>query len=153
MAIDQSMFMLAFGRDVDYHDLYSELTYLDRLTGDVIWLYEFDDDAYAAAGLSPEDNRETFERVLAEPERYLRIPGLSHGDHHDILRRFLRSNWTDDDDRWRHAMAAYSRSIGRWKRDVRDEGAVRAFHAYQEEGIDKLADEFLRENGVVPEWR
>ena len=48
---------------------------------------------------------------------------------------------------------AYSGSIGRWKRDVRDRGAVHAFYAYQEERIEKLAEEFLRENGICSEWR
>ena len=35
----------------------------------------------------------------------------------------------------------------------RDEGAVHAFYAFQEERIAKLADAFLRENGIVPKWR
>jgi hypothetical protein len=28
---------LAFGRDVDYHDMVAQLTYLDRHTGEVLW--------------------------------------------------------------------------------------------------------------------
>ena len=91
--------------------------------------------------------------VAAEPERYLEIPGLDHGEHHEILRRFLRSDWTGDDARCRRADEAYSGSIGRWKRDVGDEGAVHAFHAFQEERIVELAEEFLRKNTIVPEWR
>ena len=115
--------------------------------------YEDDDDAYGDVGIPAEENREGRERVAAEPECYLEIPGLDHGDHHDILRQFLRSDWTGDDARWRRAGEAYSGSIGRWKRDVRDEEAVHAFQAFQEEQIAKLAEEFLLENGVVPEWR
>ena len=147
------LFMMAIGRDVDFHDACPQSTYLDRRTGEVVWLYEDDDDAYGEVGIPAEENREGRERVAAEPERYLEIPGLDHGDHHDILRQFLRSDWTGDDARWRRAGEAYSGSIGRWKRDVRDEEAVHAFHAFQEEQIAKLAEEFLLENGVVPEWR
>ena len=147
------LFMMAFGRDVDFHDACPQSTYLDRCTGEIVWLYEDDDDAYGEVGIPPEENCKGRERIAAEPERYLEIPGLDHGDHHDILRQFLRSDWTGDDARWRRAGEAYSGSIGRWKRDVRDEEAVHAFHAFQEEQIAKLAEEFLLENGVVPEWR
>ena len=105
------------------------------------------------AGIPGGENREGRERVAAEPERYLEISGLDHGEHHELLRRFLRSDWTGDDARCRRADEAYSGSIGRWKRDVGDEGAVHAFHAYQEERIVELAEEFLRENTIVPEWR
>ena len=153
MAIDRTLFMMAFGRDVDFHDSFAQSTYLDRRTGDVIWLYEDDEDAYGEAGIPAGENREGRERVAAEPEWYMEIPGLDHGEHHEILRRFLRSDWTGDDARCRRADEAYSGSIGRWKRDVGDEGAVHAFHAFREERIVELAEEFLRENTIVPEWR
>ncbi len=35
MAIDRD-FLLAFGRDVDFHDPIPQSTYLDRLTGDIL---------------------------------------------------------------------------------------------------------------------
>ena len=71
------------------------------------------------AGVRAEGNRAERQRVAAEPDRYLQIPELKHGDHHDILRRFLRSNWTDDRALRRRAAVAYSGSIERWKRDVK----------------------------------
>ena len=91
--------------------------------------------------------------VAAAPERYLEIPGLGHGEHHEILRQFLGSDWTDDETRLRRADAAYSVSIGRWKTDVGDEGAVDAFHEYQEAQIARMAEGFLRENGIAPDWK
>ena len=100
-----------------------------------------------------EENGQGRERVAAEPERYLEIPGLDHGEHHEILRQFLRSDWTGDDIRWCRVEAAYSGSIGRWKRDVRDEEAVHAFHDFQEKRMAELAEEFLLENVIVPEWK
>ena len=153
LVIDRMLFTMAFGRDVDFHDSFPQSTYLDRRTGEVIWLYEDDEDAYGEAGIPAEENRQGRKRVAAEPERYLEIAGFDHGEHHEILRQFLRSDWTDDDARWRSADAAYSGSIGRWKRDVRDEGAVHSFYDFQEKRIAELAEELLRENGIVPDWK
>ena len=116
----------------------------------LLWLYECDEDAYWEAGISAGKNREERERVKAEPERYLVIPGLDHGEHHEILRGYLRSGWTGDEARLLRANAAYSGSIGRWMSDVGDEGAVRAFREYRETRIAAMAEEFLRENGIVP---
>ena len=132
LSIDRSFFTMAFGRDVDYHDWPPRRFLLDRSTGEVLWFYERDE---------------------AEPERYLEIPGLDHGEHHGILREFLRSDWTGDEVRLLRADAAYSGSIGRWMRDVGHEEAVRAFRAYREARIAAMAEEFLRDNGVVPEWK
>jgi hypothetical protein len=153
LAIDQSLFMMAFGRDVDYHDLAPQLIYLDRHTGDVMWLYESDEDAFLEVGLSAAENRGQRERIAAEPNRYLENPGLDHDDHHQILKRFLRSDWTDDANRSSKAFEAYSGSIGGWKKSVNDEGAIHAFYEYQETRITELAEEFLAENGIVPNWK
>ncbi len=153
LAIDQAIFMMAFGRDVDYHDVVPQLTYLDKRTGDVIWFYETDDDAYMEAGIPAAENREERERVAAEPDRYLEIPGLDHDDHHRILKRFLWSDWSDDEERRQNAEEAYFGSIGGWKKNVRDQGAIYAFYDYQEAKIMELAEEFLRENSIVLDWK
>lgn len=153
LAIDRSLFMMAFGRDVDYLEIEPQLTYLDRRTGDVIWLYESDDDAYMVAGIPALENREERKRIDAEPKRYLEIPGLDHGDHHQILKRFLRSDWTEDQDRSQKAFEAYFGSIGGWKKNVNDEGAIHAFNDYQERRIAELAEEFLAENNIVADWK
>ncbi len=57
MTIDRTVFMMAFGRDVDYQDSVPQRTYLDRRTGDVLWLYECDDDAYWEVGIPAGENR------------------------------------------------------------------------------------------------
>lgn len=150
--IDRMQFILAFGRDVDFHHSCPQSTYLDRHTGEVVWLYENDEDAYFEVGIPAEENRKGHQRIDEEPERYLSIPGFDHGDHHDILKRFLRSDWTDDDSLRQTAAQAYSGLIGRWKRDVSNHGAVQAFHAFREERIAKMVEEFLAENGIEPRW-
>ena len=151
--IDKVLFILAFGRDVDFHDSCPQSTYLDRHTGEIVWLHESDEDAYMEAGIPAEENRAGHERVADEPNRYLHVPGLDHGDHHDILKRFLRAGWTDDAALRQCAAQAYSGSIGRWKRDVSDDGTIHAFHAFREQRIAELAEEFLAENGIEPRWR
>ena len=93
------------------------------------------------------------ERVAAEPVRYLKIPGLDHGQHHEILRQFLQSDWTPDDARRRRAREAYFGSIGAWKKEVRDEEAVDTFRDFRGAEITKRAEEFLRENRIDPEWK
>lgn len=153
VTVEKGLLLMAFGRDVDYHDTVPQLIYLDRHTGDIVWLYGSDDDAYMETGLPVEENREGREAVAAEPDRYLEIPGLDHEDHHRMLRLFLRSRWTDDKERLQRAEDAYTGSIGRWKRDVEDEDAIHAFYAYREAQIEVMAAEFLRENGMEPNWR
>ena len=152
-AIDRDLFLMAFGRDVDFHDTVPQLVYLDRKTGSIAWLYETDNDAEMEVGIPAEENRQEREAIEAEPEHYLEIPGLDHDDHHRILRRFLMSDWTRDKERRQQAEDAYRGSIGKWKRDVRDEDAVDAFYAFREAEIVAMAEEFLRENGIEPIWR
>ena len=50
MAIDRTLFTMAFGRDVDY-EAYPQSTYLDRRTGGVVWLYEDDEDVCGIAAV------------------------------------------------------------------------------------------------------
>ena len=65
---------MAFGRDVTFQDAFPQSTYLDLLTGDVVWLYDDDHDAHMEAGLAPEENAADRERVASDPDRYLAIP-------------------------------------------------------------------------------
>ncbi len=153
LAIDQILFMAAFGIDVDYRDMEPQFNYLDKRTGDVIWVYESDDDAEMNAGIPADENRQDRERVAADPERYLEVPGLDHGEHHDILKAFLRSDWTDDEQRIQNADTAYFGSIGGWKENVNDRDAVHAYYDFRDQALSMLAEDFLRANGIAPIWR
>ncbi|MDX1485755.1 MAG: hypothetical protein R3229_14885, partial [Alphaproteobacteria bacterium] len=80
-------------------------------------------------------------------------PGLEHGDHHDILKRFLRSQWTEDEERRLRVEEAYFGSIGGWKKAVDDQDAIDAFYAFQDEAFRELAEEYLMELGIIPIWK
>ncbi len=126
--------------------------YLDRERGDFLWLYNIDENA-SEAGISPGDNSALRQRVADFPDRYVRLPGLDHGDHHKILREFLDSDWTDDDDARLKAREAYFGSIGGWKKAVADEGVVYAYYVFRDQAIKNMAEQFLHEKGVEPEWK
>jgi hypothetical protein len=149
--LDQALFLMAFERDVDYQNDPPEEVYLDLVTGDLAWVYEEDDDA-ETYGLCPDENREMRERIEAEPKRFLLIPGLSHGEHHDILKAFLRSDWTEDEDQHEAARNAYFGSIGGWKKTIRDEAVMRAYYRFRDQRIVDMADAFLSGHGVNVDW-
>ena len=151
LRIDRILFLMAFERDVDYEDSPQE-TYLDLASGSVEWLFEEDENA-ELFGISATDNEAQRNRIGGDPDRFLLIPGLSHHDHHDVLRLFLASNWTDDDRRRRIAQDAYTGSIGRWKKAVADPDVIRAYQQFRGEKIVELAKDFLLQNNVEVEWR
>ena len=151
--VDESMFIHAFERDVDFHDHFPQSTYLDLETGEVIWIYEEDDEAEFETGIEPEENATLREQINTFPERYLRVPGRDHAEHHDILRDFLKSPWTDDEEFRLRAQDAYAGSIGRWMEAVDDQEAVNAYFRFREHKIKELAEEFFKEHGIQPVWR
>ena len=153
VTIDQACFRLAFDRDVGFHDAYPLSTYLDLDTGEIIWVYEDDENAYWEMGIPADNNRAKRECIEAAADRYLEIPGLDHGDHHEILRKFLDSDWTEDEETRSEARNAYFGSIGGWKKSLDDERIVYTFYDFRDRKTEQLAEEFLRKNGIEPEWR
>ena len=152
MLIDQASFILAFGRDADFHDIHPQNTWLDRRTGHVLWICEKGEHAPYVLGISPDENREARVRVSAEPDRYLEILGLGHGEHHEILKKFLQSEWTDDMDLRKSIEGKYFKSIGGWKNAV-PRYVSNAFEAFKGEEILNLAEEWLRQNEIDPIWK
>ena len=150
LKIYQSLFLMAFARDVDYEPYWLRAN-LDLVTGDVEWLYEEDDDA-AMDGLSAAENRTRKERIEAEPDRFLLVPGGTHGEQHDILQEFLASEWTDSESMRAVAREAYFGSIGGWKKAIQNEDIVQAFYDFRDEKVVELAEAFLLDNGVEVEW-
>lgn len=153
LTIDETLFRMAFDRDVVFHDSCPQMTYLDRQTGEILWVFEEDEDAHMEAGISPAENKAIRQRVTASPDRYLEIPGLDHGDHHDILQQFIASDWTDDEEAKSNAQDAYFGSIGGWKKSVEDEGAIHAFYDFRDRRTQQLAEAFLCQHGIKPCWK
>ena len=149
--LDQTLFLMAFERDVDYQNDPPEEAYLDLVTGDLAWVYEEDEDA-ETYGLCPDENRDMRKRIEAEPKRFLLIPGLSHGEHHDILKAFLRSDWTDDEDQHDAVRNAYFGSIGGWKKAIRDDAVIQAYYQFRDQRIADMADAFLSSHGINVDW-
>jgi len=151
LVINVSHFCRAFGRDVAFQDLF-QLTYLDRESGTIDWFFENDADA---DGISPENNAEMRQRIAIAPEPYLKIPGLTHGNHHDLLKEWLDSDWTEDEEEKNRVEAAYFGSIGGWKEAVDDDRVFHAFCDFREHRIKQLAEGFcehreLSRNGGSP---
>jgi hypothetical protein len=145
--IDRKRFMLAFNRDARFHDRVPRTVYLDRETGDVLWVYQNGEDAEEEgmrAGLN-DDHRA---QVEAEPQRYLEIPGRTHDQHHQILRDFLESDWTGDEHEKELARKAYAESIGGWISTVENEHAVKAYFEYKAATLRAMAQQFLRDNHI-----
>ena len=106
-----------------------------------------------AAGIEPEENHAIRMRIDASPDRYLEIPGRDHGEHHDILREFINSGWTEDKELKFRVQRAYSGSIARWKETIDNRDVVHAYHEFREHKIMEMAEEFLHEHDIDPLWR
>ncbi len=146
-------FIEAFGRDLFYDDLNVQSSFLDTETGEMIWIYEDGEDVELTYGITEEENTANRKRVEDNPERYLEVKGLEHGEHHGILLEFLDSYWTEDEELRRKANEAYSGSIGRWKEAVDNDDAVRSYYDYRDHEIESMAVEFFRKNGIEPVWK
>jgi len=152
ISVDEFMFLEAFQRDEDFEH-YPQSTYLDLKTGEILWIFDDDHDAEMLAGIEPEENAALREKVETASEMYLEIRGRDHGEHHDILREFLNSNWTDDEELRAKVRDAYSSSIGGWKEEVDDQNVLNAYYDFRDRKIKELAEEFLHENDIQPIWR
>jgi len=144
------VFLMGFGRDVDFHDTCAMSVFIDLKTGEIFWVYEDDGDASFEGGIKEAENKKNRKRTSGTPERYLEIPGYSHGDHHQMLQKFLESEWTDDKKLWQKAKNAYFGSIGGWKKEVNDDSIVYTFYSYKDSVMRKEAIKFLKDNGIEP---
>lgn len=77
LAIDRDILRIAF-EDDEFDD-----RYLDRETGNIIWV--------DPTGFLGCDKTEACDFDDSQPERYLRIPFFTHGDHHGLAQDFAMS--------------------------------------------------------------
>ena len=149
-----ALFMHAFGRDYPFQtDFENEQSYLDIQTGEILSCYESDHYAKFEAGVSSHENKSIRLRVTNLPDRYLQIPPTDHGEHHRILQDFIKSDWTDNEQKKEHALSSYHKSIGYWIKEVKDESIVQAYFEYREKAVEKNAEKFLNINGIDPLWK
>jgi hypothetical protein len=153
LTIDEILFLQAFARDLSFHDDYPQFRFLDLKSGDILSFYDSDEQAEISAGISAEENAELRQPVADNPDGYLEIPGLEHGDHHDILKEFLASDWTDNENLKSWAESAYLGSIGRWKKKVDDDSAVSAYYNFRDRKTTQMAEDYLRSHGIEPQWK
>lgn len=146
-------FKLAFDRDEDFHDAYPQTAFMDRNTGEILWVYENDDEAEFDGGISSEDNRERRQQIASDKDKYIEIPGRSHGEQHSILKEFLDSDWTDNLNNKNYAKDCYFKSIGGWKEKVDEQDVIHAYQTYKHNKLKELAEEYLRSNGIDPIWK
>lgn len=151
--IDQVVFMMTFAADAGFHaELEGHETYLQRSSGDLIdTLTDVDDVAMNYGESAVEDFRDGTELVNEHPERYLLIESMSHGEHHSVLQDFLETKWTKDQASRDHARDVYypRKSIGFWLKNVGDQRAIDSYFAFKTEEHIRLAEKYLRENGVT----
>ena len=148
--IDETTFREAFDRDID-QEAYPATTYLDKKTGMVHWVYDSDEAAYIGCGIPESENRRARIKISNTKGRYLEIPGLSHGEHHDILKEFLDSDWTENQKTKKVIKGFYHGSIGAWKKDV-SQDIWYTFADFKEKNIEQRMNSFLQGKGLEPEW-
>ena len=142
-------FLQAFARDHDYHDPYPRNAYLDKATGEVLWVYDDDFGAFMESGTPEADNRKLAMMVRSAPEQFVRIPGFSHGQNHEIFEEFFDTQWTDDEQECERVRNTYFKSIGGWMKTVGSPAAVDAFEEFRRKRQEQLAEDFLKSHGFT----
>lgn len=155
LKIDSTFFDMAFHRDIEYHRPYDCAWYLDLKTGDVFWVYHEDHEA-ESDGFSAEDNKALREEVDSNPDQYAEIPGLHHGEYHDILISFINSEWTDDVSLREKVLSCYQGSIGQWKEEVGQLDGSKTildkWSEFEEQAIEGMIDDFFKQHNVECEF-
>ena len=150
LKIDQILFFNhAFSIDEGFQP-YQDEAYLCKETGEFLFLIDKMADYYDS---SCDKN---YEAVAKNPDRYLQIPGRSHGEHHEILKDFLSSIEKSDsfsESKIKGANEAYygAKSIGFWKKQVSEE-MYNAYQDFREKVLETEGEEWLRKNGIEVEW-
>ncbi len=150
LQINDGILRSEFMRDRDFDEPQYE-SFVDRDTGDILRVCDDDGDAKGYWGVPAKRNRDLRKLVKSDPKRFIGIPVPDHTWHHDTLREFLASNWTDGEKKRSDAAARYHGSIGGWL-EIADDDARDAYLAYREKTMERAMETFLSDNGIEPEW-
>lgn len=155
LRIESTLFDMAFRRDIEYHTPNYGEWYLDLKTGNVFWVYDVDQEA-ESDGLSAEENKSQREDVESQPDQFALIPGLHHGEYHDILKSFITSDCIEDKQLIEEVQFCYQGSIGRWIERVGrlDDSSIilNKWSEFQESTIEAKAREFLKKFNIEYEF-
>lgn len=159
ITIDWTLFHQAFDVDEQFHNPYFIDRYLDKNSGEILFIYE-DDSAAAMDGGDALENKKMRDLLKENPDDYLEIVGRSHGESHEILQEFLESSWTDNEELRIQVLSHYHKSIGFWMKEVRKdkelgtdpETIIEAYQKYNSDIIEHKKDKFLKENGIKYKW-
>ena len=117
--------------------------YLDLVTGVVVDAVEEDGDL--------QEGEISLDEAEADPDRFQPIPVLESADDNEMLRAFLASDWTEDEELRDAAAAAYAGSVGRWRRSITGNRQIlHAWNDFEAKTIHQRAIEFLAELGIEP---
>ena len=109
----------------------------EELCGDQVQVFKEDKDA-TVVSISAEENKETREELESNPSRYLLIPGLKHGQLHNIF-----INFTESDEMATKETTPYFGSIGGWFKQVNKPEIKYAFKDYLETVGEKEAEKYI----------
>jgi hypothetical protein len=136
---DWYLVLEAFARDRDYHDRVPQEAFLDRETGELLWFCVSNEDA-DEFGLTPVENESLRQQVYADAHRFIRIPGRSHGELHELLREYLEK---------RPDLPPYCASIGLWKKQLESEDDFLDYRAFCAERLRPKLVQYLLSYGVI----
>jgi hypothetical protein len=155
--IERFKLVATIGADSDWHPLaMCSTAYLSTTSGAIVLAQS----GYLAPSVGVEYGQDLLDEMFGgkemideNPEKYLRIPTMSHGDHHAVIRDFLESDWTINTElKDRIRDVDYPRkSIDAWLKEVRASAAEKYFE-YRSAATEACAEKFFRENGVEFKW-
>lgn len=151
--IDQAILMMTFAADADFHhSLAGQTTYLDKISGAIVFVTDNPETVAMEIGAVAANELATNSKLVQRsPDQYVKIPSMTHREHHQVLQDFLDSSWTDDIKKHTDAVVKYGmrRSIGHWLANVDDELAVQEYYNFKTEENIRLAEQFLRQHGLA----
>ena len=124
--------------------------YLDRTSGEIVWLFENDADAQATFGAGHR-NSDLRRLIRSAPGRFLKLPVIDI-DQRATIRDFIASHWGNNDPVRSGAEASFLAAPDRWLYDA-DATVIHAYHEYENRRLRDQVERFLLENGIVPLWR
>ena len=103
-----------------------------------------------------EDNKALREKVHSNPDQYAEIPGMHHGEYHEILICFINSDWTDEEGLREKVHSCYLDSIGGWQEEVRQLDGSKTipdkWSGFEERAIEGMIDDFFKQHNMECEF-